>query len=214
MSTKFTEDWFSSNIPTWTRVLSKLKNKPVSFLEIGTFEGRSAVWVLENILTHPDSKLYVVDHWLAKGKHNQGPFQTFKDNIEPYKSKVHILKGFSRDMLRNLKHAMFDFVYLDASKHSQNVLEDAVLAYPLLKPNGIMIFDDYTYNKEHDVSCPRHAIDAFINIYVEEIQVLQTRWQVIIKKRTKPLPRRPCYSEFFTDPKTTPEEYKHINKYR
>lgn len=49
---KFTEDWFSGNIPLWTEVLAPFKGKPdIHYLEIGVWEGRSAIWVLENILT-------------------------------------------------------------------------------------------------------------------------------------------------------------------
>lgn len=209
----FTEDWFSGNIPTWRRLLSRLKGKPVRFLEIGTFEGRSAVWVLENILTHPESKLFVVDHWKYVGENNKDVFSTFKKNIAPYKDKVQILKGYSRNMLRNLKAPQFDFVYIDANRHSQNVLEDAVLSFPLLKPGGTMIFDDYTHNKEHTVDCPRPGIDAFMNMYANEIKVLHTKWQVVLQKRKKPLLRKPCYSEMFQEPQQVPAIYKDINRF-
>lgn len=209
----FTEDWFSNNIPLWKKYLSKLKNKPLKFLEIGTFEGRSAIWLLQNILTHPESELYVVDHWKYKGENNKNVYDTFKKNIEPYKHKVHILKGYSRSMLRNMKHPQFDFVYIDANRHSQNVLEDAVLSFPLLKPNGIMIMDDYTHNKEHTIDCPRPGIDAFMNMYANDIKVLYTKWQVILKKRKIPLKRRACYSELFLEPKIAPAIYKDINKF-
>ena len=183
-------------------------------MEIGTFEGRSSTWMLDNLLTHKDSRLYCVDHWLFKGEHNKNVFETFKKNIEPYKSKVVILKGYSRDMIRSIHKTKFDFIYIDANRHSQNVLEDAVLSFPLLKPNGILIFDDYTHNKQHDIDCPRPGIDAFMNTYANEIEVLHTKWQVIIKRRVKSLPRKPCYSELFQEPKTIPAIYKDINKYK
>jgi predicted O-methyltransferase YrrM len=210
----FTTDWFNSNIPIWKRYLNKLKSKPLTFLELGTFEGRSAIWVLENILTHPDSRLYVVDHWKFVGDHNKNPYKTFLQNIKPYKNKVVICKGYTKVMLRKFQKIEFDFIYIDANRHSQNVLEDAVLSFPLLKPNGLLIFDDYTNNKEHDINCPKPGIDAFLNTYANEIKVLYTKWQVVIKKREKLLPRRPCYSEFYTDPKKPSAIYKDINKFR
>jgi predicted O-methyltransferase YrrM len=205
----FSEDWFSKNIPTWTKELKYLKDKPINILEIGTFEGRSAIWMLENLLQHPDSKLYCVDNWLNQGDRNKKVYDTFIKNIEPWKSKVNILKGFSSDILRSLKEKdQFEFIYIDANKHSQNVLEDAVLSFPLLKKNGILIFDDYTHNKEHDVNCPRIGIDAFLNIYTNQIQVLHMKWQVILRKRQNPLSKKPCYSEYFKEPKKIPSILK------
>ena len=206
----FTEDWFSNNIELWKKQLFKLKKKPINILEIGTFEGRSAIWLLKNILLHADSRLFCVDHWLYKGEHNDNVYKTFVKNIEPYKDKVHILKGYSQKMLRTLNKPQFDFVYIDANRHSQNVLEDAVLSFPLMKPDAILIFDDYTHNKEHDINCPRPGIDAFLNMYANEISVLHTKWQVVIKKRQQPLKRKPCYSELFAEPVETPIIYKTV----
>lgn len=192
---EFTQDWFSNNIPLWKKQLSHLKGKPLSFLEVGTFEGRSALWLLENVLTHKDSRLYCVDVWKSSTL-----YKRFQKNIEAHKDKVVVLKGLSSVMLRGIKKEMFDFVYIDASKHSQNVMEEAVLSFPLLKPGGLLVFDDYTHNKEHDYNCPRPGIDAFMNVYATEIKVLVTRWQVIAQKRKVPLKRRYCFSEFYREP--------------
>jgi len=43
----FLNDWFSHNIPKWRRILSKEKIDNV--LEVGSNEGRSAVWIEENL---------------------------------------------------------------------------------------------------------------------------------------------------------------------
>jgi predicted O-methyltransferase YrrM len=204
---KFTEDWFSNNIHTWKKYLSHYKNKPLNFLEIGTFEGRAAIWLLQNILTNPKSKLYVVDVWI-----DPAIYARFIKNIEPYKEKVVIMRGLSRDMLRQLKTPIFDFIYIDANRHSKNVLEDAVLSYPLLKSGAMMIFDDYTNNKEHDINCPKPGIDAFLNMYIQELKVLQTQWQVIVVKRAKHLPRKLCFSEFYKEPHKASEVQKKIMK--
>lgn len=190
----FTKDWFTNNIPLWNNELTKYNTRPTKFLEVGSYEGRSAVWALENILSHPKSKIFCVDTF------EHGTYKTFKHNTQYFTDKVTILKGKSRDMLKDpriLKEA-FDIIYIDADRHSQNVLEDGVLCFALLKPGGLMIFDDYTSNKEHDNRCPKQAIDAFMDIYATDIRVLHTRWQVIIQKRVKPLPRKPCKSEFYS----------------
>lgn len=205
----FTEDWFTNNIPIWNKQLAHLKNKPITVLEIGVFEGRSSIWMLQHLLKHPKAKLYCIDNWLHHGDHNKHVYETFLKNIEPYKDKVVILQGYSADMLRNLK-VQFDFIYIDADRHSQHVLEDAVLSFPLLKKHGILIFDDYTHNKEHDINCPRPGIDAFCNIYARYLKVLYMKWQVVIEKRNTPLKKTPCYSEYYKEPNKTPTIYKTI----
>ncbi|MDB5311966.1 MAG: putative rane protein, partial [Gemmataceae bacterium] len=57
----FTQDWVSSNLPVWERVLAPLVGQPVHALEVGVFEGRSTVWLLDHVLNHPDATLTWVD---------------------------------------------------------------------------------------------------------------------------------------------------------
>ncbi|MDE2422938.1 MAG: hypothetical protein KGN31_01865 [Betaproteobacteria bacterium] len=59
---EFSQDWFSNNIDSWHQyVLPQLKRiKFPQCLEIGAFEGRSSVFLLENI---PGLHLTVVDPW-------------------------------------------------------------------------------------------------------------------------------------------------------
>lgn len=200
MEYHFTSDWFSNNISLWKKELSKYRMKPVKFLEVGTYEGRSAIWALNNILTHPRSHMTCIDTFEVPGT-----FSTLKKNIQRdpnIKDKVTIMKGKSQDMLKTpwilANTGKFDIIYIDADHHSKHRLEDAVLCFPLLKPGGLMIFDDYTNNKTHDKNCPKPGIDAFLDNYADELRVLHTNWQVIVQKRIKPLSTRPCRSEFYT----------------
>ena len=47
----FTQDWFTYNTPLWSRLLAPLVGRPIRALEVGVFEGRSAVWLLDHVLT-------------------------------------------------------------------------------------------------------------------------------------------------------------------
>lgn len=195
---EYTVDWFTNNLPLWTKLFKTSVNKPINFLEIGTYEGRSAIWALENVLTHPDSKMTCVDDWKTPGT-----FQRFKKNISSnpaFKGKVQIYKGQARDSLKhpNILKQQYDVIYIDADLHSSSVMEHAVLAFPLLKPGGYIIFDDYTYSKHRDNRCPKQAIDAFINAYADDIRVITARWQVVVQKHKHPRPHKPCRSEFYT----------------
>jgi len=51
MTPVFTKDWFDRAIPIWKKYVMPLINTVPNarWLEIGSFEGRSAIWTLENL---------------------------------------------------------------------------------------------------------------------------------------------------------------------
>lgn len=68
----FTSDWFSTNIPLWKKLLQNYKDKPnLKFLEIGSYEGRSAVWLMENILTQENCTLTCIDTFEGSAEHTE-----------------------------------------------------------------------------------------------------------------------------------------------
>lgn len=179
---KFTTDWFTNNIRFWNLFLNKYKAKEKIFaLEIGSYEGRSTLWMLDNILTHPSSKIYCIDSFTQANVK-----QTFLSNIKNHKSKVTLEQDYSFNALVRLnKHReVFDIVYIDGDHTAKGVLEDAVLSFPLLKKDGIMIFDDYQWGgKMHPTRRPEIAIDSFIKVYANKIKVLYVGYQVFLQKK-------------------------------
>ena len=64
---QFTKDWVRVRTSTWEETLQHLKGKPdVHGLEVGSFEGRSAIWFVENVHTHPSSSMTCVDIFSRK----------------------------------------------------------------------------------------------------------------------------------------------------
>lgn len=201
----FSKDWFSNNIPRWEKHLKPLikigRNNPLKALEIGSFEGRSAVWILENILVHPDSTIVCIDDYSSLPSRKRNPAkERFLNNTAHFGHKASLIERDSRNALKspNLLDQQFDFIYIDASRHSKHVLEDAILSLPLLKVGGYIIFDDYTSSKEHDYSCPKKGIDTFLDIFHDELKVENTSWQVIARKRTPSKKLKACHSELFS----------------
>src|SRR5689334_1832948 len=47
----YTTDWFSHNIPNWEKYLSAFNAGPVKYLEIGSWEGRSANFIAKHFPT-------------------------------------------------------------------------------------------------------------------------------------------------------------------
>jgi predicted O-methyltransferase YrrM len=186
----FTVDWFSYNIPIWTHYFKELKDKPnLHFLEIGSFQGRSTVWLLENILTDKTSTITCIDTFEGSIEHTlhfqndiKNLFDIFSYNISKFKNKVNIIKDKSQVALK-LINEQYDFVYIDGDHKASSVIEDAILSFPLLKKGGIMIFDDYQwFEMKKYIDNPKAAIDAFLEIYADKITVLYKNHQVIIEK--------------------------------
>jgi predicted O-methyltransferase YrrM len=189
----FTVDWFSFNIPFWTHYLKELKDKPnLRFLEIGSFQGRSTIWLLENILTDDTSAITCIDtfegsieHTIYFQNHIKNLFDIFSHNISKFKNKVNIIKDKSQVVLKQINE-QYDFIYIDGDHKASSVIEDAILSFSLLKKGGIMIFDDYQwFQMKKYIDNPKPAIDAFLEIYADKINILYKDHQVIIEKNIK-----------------------------
>jgi predicted O-methyltransferase YrrM len=176
MGKNFQYDWFSVHIPLFERHLLSFKGIKCSFLEIGTYEGRSATRLLENILTNADSKIVCIDLY----KQSNLDFNLKETGAE---SKVDLRIGYSRDIIIQLA-GDYDFVYIDGSHWSCDVLEDAVLAFRKVKIGGIIGFDDYLWDDplHNQHGTPKIAIDTFLSCYAHKIEVIEHGYQVWLRK--------------------------------
>lgn len=196
------KDNFTLNIPTWTNFFEGYKNvSDLLFLEIGTGHGRSAVWLLENVLTHTTSKIITIDI-LNERKYKKGdlPFDfgeeltlLVSDNLSPYiqQNKCEFYetdsKRFVKDIFgnklnskfieKNVAENIFDFIYLDGCHEPDYVMYESALCFDLLKPGGTMLFDDYGWG-----NC-RFGIESFLKCFENKIHLLSKGWQVLIQKK-------------------------------
>lgn len=173
----------------------------LSFLEIGSFEGRSACWLLSNILTHPTARLVCVDQFILSEQQHGILVQLgvsedlerdigarFRANIDAIgaAARVEALSGRSVDILRTLPRNAFDVVYVDGSHLAPDVLSDAVLCWPLLKADGLLIFDDYDLRLlglEKPTLHPKLGIDAFCAAFADHLDILSSGAQLVCRKR-------------------------------
>ena len=185
----FSADWFSNNIPVWERLFAPLRGQPnLQILEIGSFEGRSACWLLEYILTGEGASLDCVDTFMgsmetaASGIDTAGLLECFKENTRPWEARVTAHIGLSEAVLPALDK-LFDVIYIDGSHTAKDTLTDAVMAWRLLKVGGLMIFDDYEWKlyAEEELN-PKLGIDTFLNSYIGWFSPIHVGYQVAIRK--------------------------------
>jgi predicted O-methyltransferase YrrM len=171
---EFSEDWFSHNIPQFECFLSHLKGKPCRLLEIGTYEGRFALWLAENIATHPLSSIETIDAY----EHPR-----VRHNISDH-NRITFRLGRSIKVMRTLPINFYDFAYVDRFHSTANVLEDTVHAFGLLKLGGVLALDDYLWDdpRSDAESTPRSAIDAFLAVYARKFELLHKDNQVWLRK--------------------------------
>lgn len=174
---QFTQDWFTHNIPIWKRHLQQFKGIPeFQVVEIGSFQGMSACWLLDNILTHPTAKITCIDLYFQ---------QDFKGNIVKtgVAEQVIELEGYSQDLLVHLTSEYYDIAYVDGCHKPTSVLQDAILSWRLVKVGGLMIFDDYEFtfpdSPEQDTKI---GINLFLEMFASQLEVVHKGYQLIAKK--------------------------------
>jgi len=178
-------------------ILNQYTNKDnIMFLEIGSFEGYSANYFIENFLQGDNSTITCVDPWInysdstiTKIKEwdsiiNPKTYNVFINNTKMNSNKIIIKRGLSKDILPTLD-SEYDFIYIDGDHSELAVWIDATLSFDILKINGILIFDDYIWSagdKYSSDTSPKKAIDRFIEEYKSKIKVLFINNQVGIQK--------------------------------
>lgn len=188
---KYTEDWFSSNIPVWEVALKDLKGKKLHIIELGSYEGRASVWLRQNIMTHPEATMTCVDTWKGSVEHDKkdmaAVYERFLLNIEEAEKmdvKVSIFEGTTVEFFQGNPEQKADLIYIDASHNAADVFVDAALSHLALNPGGILIFDDYLWSGlAHYPTTPKGAIDAFTECFSEQYEVVSQGYQMILRKK-------------------------------
>jgi hypothetical protein len=184
----FTSDWSSDRFSTWASALANLVDLDVEILEVGSWEGRSAVFFLEYM---PRSRITCIDtfngspllrsipEWNAAIPHCQ---RRFDSNLAPYRGRLEKICSCSLLALPLLVQSArhFDVIYIDGSHDQDDVLVDSIMSWRLLNKNGILIWDDYIYPGSRP---PRVAIDVFLAMNDGQFVELHRGKQLIVRKR-------------------------------
>lgn len=186
---QFSSRFFDGNAAQWIQVFEReqLGGKSLDMLEIGSWEGRSTVF-----LTHyfPNAKITCVDTWKGSDEHvgDEGlksVEERFDSNVVRFGERVRKFKGTSLQFFSGIDLTeKYDLIYVDGSHHADDVMCDILNAFRCLKPNGIMICDDYLWDWYHNVRHnPAMAINYLLRQKKGECEVLNvTGTQITVKK--------------------------------
>ena len=192
---RFSTPWFDNTARSvWENMVPQISPKRI--LEVGSYEGASACFLIETLAPHHPIELHCIDTWQGGIEHQPGREapanmnaveQQFRKNMEialsryPGQVALQIHKGCSIDLLSGLiasgRKGKFDFVYIDGSHQAADVLADAVLGFELLAVGGVIVFDDYLWAENlpsgiDPLQCPKLAVDAFTNINARKLKIL------------------------------------------
>jgi hypothetical protein len=181
--------WFIKNAYHWHEVFKKFSiyEKKLQILEIGSFEGYSSLYFLENF---PYSTVTCVDMW--KNNEEQKEFDlskieiSFDKNTHKYKNNLKKYKQSSDQFFKNTNDIInyYDIIYVDGDHYYETVFRDVMNSFKALKVGGIMILDDfigYNFYKKYNEN-PIGAIVVFMNIHYRKISILKITSQIIIQK--------------------------------
>lgn len=184
----FKHDWFSSNAPFWMEIFGAygLRGRPIRAMEIGSFEGLSACFILQQL---PEAQLTCVDTWGGSDEHvgmdHIHSIETaFDRHVAPWRSRVTKVKMPSLKYLASLgAEDKFDIVYVDGSHHADDVMIDAIRSFEQLKVGGVMILDDYLWRYyPRSSEDPARAINGFLRLAEGRYKLIMVYRQLALVK--------------------------------
>ena len=176
--------WFNDNIPVWSKFLNIIPS--FNYLEIGTFEGRSAVFISE---LNNSKKIICVDPYEEYSEENSeikmsDLYDNAKKNLKLANNEnITLFRKRSDDFFLNNKE-MFEVIYIDGHHGYEYVKRDFINSMTFLKKDGILIFDDFLWFKYEKLDeNPSAAILKCYETYRNELQILFIAGQIIFKRK-------------------------------
>ena len=184
---KFTTFWFFNNLKIFDYFLPKNNSEKFNYLEIGSFEGMSALYILNYF---KNANVYCVDVWKNTKENNENlnyDFEqiekNFDNNLKNFnfnKNKKDSVSAIREYYESNIK---FDYIYIDGSHLGTDILIDAIESFKILNNNGFLIFDDIDPSVNNEILNPIDSIKIFCKLFKYKINILYFKRLVVLKKK-------------------------------
>ena len=194
---EFRVDWAKKHYAVWRKHLKpwaidrSAVVDDMAYLEIGVFEGRSACFMLDNVL--PDNAMaWLVDDWQHYRQLGSSRWNRLVDNgdsssiqaraarnLAEYADRVRWMDGSSGEVLKSLvgMGSEFDLIYVDGGHSASQCWVDTSLSWHLLKAGGLMIWDDMQFRAvSRTVAGFRSAMRRMVK------DVYRTEYQLCVRK--------------------------------
>ena len=162
------------------------KKKPKCFLEIGVFHGVTARNVCELLFNiHQHDFKYIGLDLFEKNNENknevipntdfnnplkkiyfqfikrQDPYslEAVNDLLKKFKNNIHLIKGNSNKILKNIDMSKIDYVFLDGGHEYETVKNDLNNCSEVIEKKGTILCDDYNLGSALGV---KKAIDEYV----------------------------------------------------
>jgi predicted O-methyltransferase YrrM len=174
---EFRHDYVTGRAIAWGNLFKDIRDTTSRVLEIGSQEGRSAIFWLE---------FFAGSHLTCVDLFREEYGARFDRNLAAYGARMRKIAGHSIKALGILReeNAVFDFIYVDGSHRRDDVMIDCLGAWYLLREGGVMLMDDYTWmpeNPEAERVAP--AVDTFLAWHPDAEVILKSE-QVAVRKRS------------------------------
>jgi hypothetical protein len=182
----YTHDFFFARVSTLAHELREFAGRDnVHCLDIGSCEGLTSCWLLDNVLTGRNSRLVSLD----KGPADSAWALTYQHNTGHHRAgRVSIYRGRIHDLLNGMSGITFDIIYVDYLSTTDEFMTIPALAWPLVRRNGVMCIDDYGI-RHHPVyrmllpGCePEVGLSVFLRQRERDAYLQINNYQVILRK--------------------------------
>jgi glycosyltransferase involved in cell wall biosynthesis len=181
---------WGSNDPLFEQLIDQIK--PQIIIEVGTWKGGSAVHMAKLLQDkNIDSTIICIDTWLGAIEHLSGEYTLGLSRKNGYPTLYY--QFLANVMYNNLHNSIVplpipsniaarwlqqkdfkaDLIYIDASHEADDVYADIIQYWQLLKPNGVMIGDDYADPNHIGV---RVAVHKFIKECNLTLKTAGNKW--------------------------------------
>ena len=177
---------FTTYFLFWKNIINKISK--IKYLEIGSFEGRSASFIKE--LSNLES-LIAVDTFEGsdelKNIDYKKVYENFKYNLNlegAGNANINFMKDNS-DNFFNKNKSYYNLIYIDGSHHYEQVKKDFINSFNFLENNGYIICDDFMWFYYDKIELnPMKAILDCYELYKDRLSIEFVNYQIIFKKIT------------------------------